>query len=335
MTIPPSKAACSIPCNLCGGQEVEEVSLRDRDGRYLRTVICRQCGLLWTDPRPASVEIQNYYAHDYRLDYKATYSPQPKHVYRAGRVAIDRCTGLKGLLKPGESVLDLGAGAGELVYFLRRLGYDASGIEPNEGYARFAAEILSLPVSHGFYQGVEITPEAFQAVLMYHVLEHLEDPLDAVSHARKWLKAGGLLVVEVPNAEAACQWPGHRFHRAHLYSFNPAALEHLLQKAGYAIRDRHLSSDGGNVTVVGEKGAPPGNSPMAQIEGNYERVITVLRRHTNLRHLLSGYPFQRVFSKLGQHLHEFCQTRGRRAGREILDDLVREAFGIEPQSPRG
>jgi SAM-dependent methyltransferase len=231
-------------------------------------------------------------------------------------------------------VLDVGAGAGELVYLLRRLGYDASGIEPNEGYARFATEILSVRVFHGFYHASKIPLETYDAVLMYHVLEHLEDPLDAVSHAGKWLKARGLLVIEVPNVEAVCQWPGHRFHRAHLYSFNPPALEQLLKKAGYAIRDRQLSSDGGNITVVGEKDDPPRGFSKAQIEGNCDRVLALLRLHTNLRHLLSGYPLQRVFSKLGQHLHEFRKTRGRPAGREILDELIRETFDTGAPSPR-
>src|SRR5262245_58042976 len=132
--------ACSIPCNLCGSRAVEEVSLRDRVGHYLRTVICRGCGLVWTDPRPTAAEVKQFYAEDYRLQYKGAWQPKFKHVYRGGLVSLNRFGWLGKFLRPEDAILDVGAGSGELVYLLRGLGFDASGLEPNEGYARYAKE---------------------------------------------------------------------------------------------------------------------------------------------------------------------------------------------------
>jgi SAM-dependent methyltransferase len=329
MTEIPARNSCSIPCNVCGARDVEEVSTRDRDGSYLRTVICRRCGLLWTDPRPTAREIQDYYAQAYRLDYKATYQPKACHLYRGGRVALERCAQLTRFLKPESRVLDFGAGAGEFVYVLRMWGYDAVGIEPNEGYSRFAAETLGVPVTQGFYQSAEVPAESCDAVTLFHVLEHLEDPSHAMRRVGSWLKPQGLLVVEVPNVEAVCQWPGHRFHRAHLYNFNPVTLRLLFEKADFLVRDTAVSSDGGTVTVVGEKAAKRNASAGVDAPGNYERVVAILRRHTNLRHLLSGYPLRRVFAKLAQRCSEYWRTRGRTPTPQILDDLLRRTSPCE------
>jgi uncharacterized Zn finger protein len=80
-----------IPCNLCGSLESEEISTLDRDKNYLRTVICQKCGLVWIDPRPNESEIKQYYSKDYRIKYKGTYKPKPKHIHRAGLIAMSRC----------------------------------------------------------------------------------------------------------------------------------------------------------------------------------------------------------------------------------------------------
>src|SRR5215210_3503977 len=133
-----SSSSCSVPCNLCGSREVEEIGQLDRNRKPLRTVICQRCGLVWTDPRPREEEIVNFYTEDYRLEYKGAYQPRLKHVYRAGRGAIDRYQRIKDLLNPEHNILDIGAGGGEFVYVMRRLGFDARGIEPNRGYAAYA-----------------------------------------------------------------------------------------------------------------------------------------------------------------------------------------------------
>ncbi len=312
---------CSIPCDLCGSTDVDELCLIDRDGSYLRTVICRRCGLVYSDPRPGFEQVRDYYEHSYRMDYKATFQPKPKHVYRAGKVALDRFRRLAPILKRGYRVLDFGAGSGEVVFVLRAVGYEASGFEPNDGYARFASEVLGLPIRHGFYQDTRIEPESQDVVTAFHVMEHLESPYDALRHVRDWLRPGGQLLVEVPNVEAVCQWPRSRFHRAHLYSFSPAALEMVGRKAGYSVASSSVSSDGGNISVVFQKGS---TSALAsgEIPGNYERVSSIVRRQTSFRHLFTPYPYVRPFHKIAARMEERRATRNMKSPREILDGLI-------------
>ena len=314
--------ACSVPCDLCGAVDVAELGQQDREGQPLRTVICRRCGLVYSDPRPDAAQVREYYARNYRTDYKATHQPKAKHTYRAGRVALERCQRLAPVLTPGCRVLDFGAGGGEVVYVLRALGYAAAGFEPNEGYARFAADVLRVPVTNGFYQTVPIAPASQDVVTAFHVVEHLESPSDALQRIAGWLRPCGWLVVEVPNVEAVCQWPRSRFHRAHLYNFNLATLERTGQKAGLQMVRRSTSADGGNITGVFQKAAAgPGLAP-CEIPGNCEAIQAIVSGHTGLRHLASPYPYRRPLQKLVARLAERRGTRHDPAPQQILDALI-------------
>jgi len=325
MTTTNVSTRCSIPCNLCGSTDAEQVRSKDRHSDYLRSVICRRCGLVWTDPRLTPEQVREFYAHEYRLEYKATYQPKPKHVYRSGKVAVDRFQRLRPILKPGFRVLDVGAGSGEVVYVLRAMGYDASGFEPNEGYARYAAEVLGLPVTQGFYQDAVIKSESQDIVTMFHTVEHLESPFEVMRHARQWLRPQGFLLVEVPNVEAVCQQPHTQFHRGHFYHFNLATLEMMGRRAGYTVVSSSASSDGGNITVISQKtDATP--SVSGEIPGNYERVASILRRHTAFRHLFSSYPYTRPLRKLAARAEEQRSVRSRRSPKEVLDALIADAL---------
>ncbi|MDD5229506.1 MAG: methyltransferase type 11, partial [Methylococcales bacterium] len=59
------------PCNLCNSTQFDELSNVGRDGA-LRTVICKNCGLVWSDPFP--IDTTEYYQKNYRILYKGTYS---------------------------------------------------------------------------------------------------------------------------------------------------------------------------------------------------------------------------------------------------------------------
>ena len=75
------------------------------------------------------------------------------------------------------------------------------------------------------------------AVVLWHVLEHLDDPLGALERVRSWLKPGGLVLLGVPNpasVQARIAGPGWLHfdaprHRVHL---TPRGLESLVRSAG-------------------------------------------------------------------------------------------------------
>ena len=313
---------CPIPCNLCGASDVDVLGDRDRDGHPLRTTICRACGLVWSNPRPGEEEVRRYYSSEYRLDYKGRATPSLRHIARSGRGALNRYRALAPYIQRGDRILDAGAGGGEVVYVLRALGFDASGLEPDEHYARHAREALGIPVATGFVQDVTFPSGSFDAVTMYHALEHVEDPAAILSRLRGWMVEGGVLLIEVPNVEAVCIAPGHRFHFAHFYNFNREALEALGRKAGFEPVKTTTSPDGGNlISVFRAAGA---RQPGVDAD-NYARVSAVVKGHTAWNYYASASPYAGPLNRLRTYLADRRAARGCETPKQVLDNLIRRA----------
>ncbi len=312
--------ACSIPCNLCGGAEVSILSNRSRSGKPLQTVICQACGLVWSDPRPH--DARQFYEEEYRLSYKHTYSPKPKHVLRAGHVAVSRFEKVERLLSSRKTVLDVGTGGGEFAYLLQSLGHGVSGIEPNRGYADYSIQEYGLAVQVGFVQDTAFPPESFDVVTIWHVLEHTEDPGSILAMLRSWLKPDGTLVVEVPNVEATCQSPRSTFHEAHLYNFNVVSLRRLAKKHRLYEVKHLISRDGGNITMFFSRMEPLVQDRYdASIPGNCEWISRIVRQHSNMRHHLTPLPYVRLWQRFCRSLKERREAADVRSGRALLDTL--------------
>ena len=314
-------------CELCLGTHFTVVGLRDRAGKQLRTVVCEGCGLVFSDPRPSTAHIDDYYREHYRVAYKHAWQPRLKHIYRGGQVAQQRLRYVTPFLTPGCSVLDFGSGGGEFVFMLRELGYDARGIEPNVGYAEYSRDALGIPVQIGGFTAASVEDDSLDLITLFHVAEHLEHPVEAFRKASGWLRVGGRLYIEVPNIESQCTWPSSRFHRAHLYNFNAATLAHAGRCAGLNPVSTFSSSDGGNVTAVFEKTNCASETLPTKLPGNAERVRRILGGHNSLMHFFKTHPYVRPLKKLQRYFHECRAIAGFTDGQQLLRCAVKNSFG--------
>ena len=99
---------------------------------------------------------------------------------------------------------------------------------------------MGLDVATGRFEDVDYPDSFFDVITMYHVLEHLYDPREALSKAYQLLRSEGLLVVAVPNFDSlqARLFRQRWYHLdapRHLYHFTPRTLKMLLHKAGFKV----------------------------------------------------------------------------------------------------
>lgn len=146
-------------------------------------------------------------------------------------------------LDSGARVLDIGAGPGRLVAALNESGFRAAGIEPSRRSVALAHQ-AGVPIE--CRDLFEHADSGLDAAVMWHVLEHLDDPPTALVTVRGWLRPGGLLLIGVPNlasmqAEVAGEgWfhldaPRHRMH------FTADGLRRLLVRSGFdVVRTHHM-----------------------------------------------------------------------------------------------
>lgn len=326
MSAPDIATECTIPCNLCGSRDIEILATRDRNNRPLQTVICRDCGLVWTDPRPSAVATREFYSKEYRRQYKATLQPKMKHVYRDINRAMTRFNRIRQLLTPGMKILDIGAGGGFFPYVVKQNGFAVTGLEPNSGYAQYARDEFQLDIQTGFIQDIEFEENSYDVITLNHVLEHLEDPYTALIRLCNWLRPGGYLNVEVPNIEATYHAPRKKFHLAHLYSFNPDNLKLLGGKAGFSLSDLQLVPGTNHINIIFQKPEQPlaenRSRTSGSIAGNYERIRKIYDAHTTPAHYLSLSPYLRFLRKNAAYLKEKIAVSRFNRGREVADYLI-------------
>lgn len=137
------------------------------------------------------------------LHDSGAYRAGTPRLYRAALPALRvfdrrRLTLLRRIATPPAKVLDAGAGQGRFVAAARAAGYEAFGIEPAQrGLER--ARQLGVPVAPVTIEAAEIEAGSLDAVVLWHVLEHLADPAGAIERIAGWLRPGGGVLVGVPN----------------------------------------------------------------------------------------------------------------------------------------
>jgi 2-polyprenyl-3-methyl-5-hydroxy-6-metoxy-1,4-benzoquinol methylase len=153
---------------------------------------------------------------------------------------------LRGLLRqvpayrPAGRALDIGCGSGGYLAFLARLGWSCSGVEPGARSRTYAREVLGLDVEAGPLAACRYPSRHFDVVTMWHVLEHLSDPLGTLREIRRILKPDGRLLLRTPNVESLearvfrGDWYGLDPPR-HLFLYSPRTLRPLLERHGFHV----------------------------------------------------------------------------------------------------
>lgn len=231
----------------CPHAQADQAALFDaRDyisGDQFKVVRCQNCHIAFTQRMPSSDAWSRHYPQAYYGAADAKRFPIPvewlQHQLYAARIRrMEKFNGGR----PGR-VLDVGCGRGFLLQEFRRRGWDVLGTEADAKAAAHAQRVLQLPVKVGGLEALDLPDASFDAIVLWHVLEHLADPTQTLVEVHRLLRPGGTLLVGVPNfgswEAGLCQdkW----FHLdvpRHLAHFTPASLERALEQAGLRLCGR-------------------------------------------------------------------------------------------------
>jgi SAM-dependent methyltransferase len=132
--------------------------------------------------------------------------------------------------------LDVGCGHGEFLEALRRFcpgDLTLTGLEPGEK-KRLAALTRGLAIVDETFRPAH---ESLDGLSILNVYSHLPDPARALSEWRRWLRPGGLLVIQTGDS---CHLP-YRYHHKpfdlpdHLSFTSERLLRALLQRIGFRV----------------------------------------------------------------------------------------------------
>lgn len=140
---------------------------------------------------------------------------------------------------PGtRTLLDVGCGRGDLLACLKARGIEVCGTQLSRTAAEAARRHRQVNVLVGDLPDLPLPAGHFDVITVFHVLEHLPDPVGHLRIIHRLLAPDGLLVVEVPNFETwGFRYLGRRNlcfdHPHHLFFFTPGALEKVLIRVGF------------------------------------------------------------------------------------------------------
>ncbi|HEY3866343.1 MAG TPA: class I SAM-dependent methyltransferase [Solirubrobacteraceae bacterium] len=199
---------------------------------------CERCGFIFR-PDLDDAALKRVYAEgDYEDMRGEQYLTELAHRRRDARVRL-------AYIQPwaaGGRLLDVGAAGGAFVAEAAVRGFHASGIEPVPSFARAAREQLAVDVRDGAVEDLDLRPDSYEVITLWHVLEHLPSPLNHLRRLSSALTARGTLAIEVPNAGSAVAaymgsaWPSLE-PAVHVSQFTPASLRGLFERAGLEICD--------------------------------------------------------------------------------------------------
>ncbi len=228
-------------CALCGSDNPRLLFVgRDRlhhlPGEF-KVVQCQKCSLIYLGTRPTQSAIEKFYPVDY-APY-LSYSSFLHRWIRKGGLQKKRHIVRK--YKTCGALLDVGCATGD---FLRVMSCDNNwklfGLEPNPEAAHQAAQIPGVDVFCGRLEDATYPSDFFSVITMWHVLEHLYDPLNALRKLRRVLKPDGVLIIAVPVLDSADAklfgpyWSGYDVPR-HLVTYSKGTLSEMLSRSGFSL----------------------------------------------------------------------------------------------------
>ena len=225
----------SESCPICGSQRLDVIE--DHSPPFC-VKVCLECDTGFVSPTPDEAFLAAAYDGEYYEPWQA--EGDQREILWSRRLQVVSEAGLQ------PPVLDVGCGDGEFLRLLKDKGIEAEGTEFSADAVASVSAELGIPIYQGELVDIDLPRNRFATVTLWHVLEHLRDPLAALRKAHEILVPGGLLVVAVPNRNDRVFRAFYRLRKGrppllfaaddrelHLFHFTPRSLPRAIAEAGF------------------------------------------------------------------------------------------------------
>jgi SAM-dependent methyltransferase len=273
---------------------------------------CAACRCLFMNPMPGVEEIAGFYPTQYWWNAAGRGALKKlEEIYR--RIALsDHVSFITKVARRRTDLdlLDVGCGGGTLLGVLKRRGFRTTGLDFSPEAARVAEMENGVKVVVGSLEDASFPDESFDLVTLFHVMEHVTNPHEVLSHVRRILRADGAVVLQAPNIDSwqfrlfGAKWYGLDIPR-HVINYSSPAILKLLADSGFAPRRiRHFNLRDNAPAVVSS--LFPSLDPVSRAVRNRKRNIresppAALARHVvYLLLVICAYPLAILESAFGR-----------------------------------
>ncbi len=153
--------------------------------------------MLVTNPQPSSENLAKYYDSPNYISHTDGNKSLFEKLYQAVKnIALkNKLNLIDSLSKNKGKILDLGAGTGDFLAFVKQNGWQTTGVEPSQK----AKEIASKKGVEFVNETSDLENHSFDIITMWHVLEHVPNLENQIKELKRLLKPNGTLIIAVPN----------------------------------------------------------------------------------------------------------------------------------------
>lgn len=257
--------------------------------RYLQ---CPSCEIVFINPFPKIKALENDVYNETYFDWGTIHWYQ-KFIYNL-YLYKDFPRWVESEVSRKEEILDIGCGGGEFMMKMKRLGWNVFGSEVNKPVIKKLKKIFG---ENNIYDigknDLQKVSNKFSIITFWHVVEHLEQPLETLRLYRKTLKKDGKVFIEVPNASS---WvfkifgPHYTWLRIpdHVFYYSPQTLQNVLLKSGFR-----------NIIITS-----PMKANLNLSMNIYNMVLQKFGKQVALLILFLSLPFSIFFSFLASIFHK-------------------------------
>lgn len=221
-----------MKCNLC--RRYRSKKLYQLNNK--KVVRCVGCGLIFISGERLTGKDRSYYENLYWGNpessfYDYYYGRRLKGLHEFYLKMAERYSGRNG------SLVDVGAGLGYFVKLAKEKGWEAKGIEISFKAVSYTRKRLGIKLVRAEF-GAGKNEGKYDVVCAFHVLEHLDNPRSFLDKVCRNLKPGGILLLEVPNANSILfkLRGSHAYDPvAHKFYFTKDTLVKLVSSSGLMI----------------------------------------------------------------------------------------------------
>lgn len=205
---------------------------------------CDNCQSLYVSNPPPEFMLEQLYQETNDFVHIGI-TDEAKLIFRAMDIWEPKVVFAKDCMEEvGDTWLDVGCGVGELASCARKHGWDVTAVDPNPAVAEIAKGAFDIDVLQGSldFELPRMLKETYDVVSMINLLEHMPDPIMGMKVARKLVKQGGHLVLEVPHFPCITAYMYGTFPEMtsrvitapyHLFLFSVKALGAMLNDHGF------------------------------------------------------------------------------------------------------
>jgi 2-polyprenyl-3-methyl-5-hydroxy-6-metoxy-1,4-benzoquinol methylase len=233
--------AIKSKCNLCNGGQFKLLKNALRDDKQVCKVFrCLKCGHIQLLPRPGAKDDREFYNKNLQdkerkkvIRYGILKANNSFDTQRHAQLIQRLCSDKKA------RIVDIGAGYGFFVDELFRSGYkNVLGIEISSQRRKLGQRHTKAKIMDFDLNSPSRDIGKFDLATLFHVLEHMAEPIKFLENCRKLVKKNGSLVCEVPNVnelllKTCREYNDFYWIRAHLNYFSAKSLQECFKLAGF------------------------------------------------------------------------------------------------------